>query len=121
MPRRQRKLTLVEGLTMLAILGILMSVMSPARKQAQRRNYRAGRSTAQYAPARGPSVAPLPQSSDGQLNTIRVSELSQGAKRGDSGAWLKVALGLVPVIISIAMIAVIFHRFREQMTRRRPL
>ncbi len=123
MPRRQKKLTLIEGLVIMATLGILLSVMSPSRKQAQLRAHRAGRPGVQYAPARGPLAVRPPSggASDGQLNTIRVSEYSQGTKHGDPFAWVKLVIGFLPVIMSAAVVVVILHRFRQQMTRRHTL
>jgi Tfp pilus assembly protein FimT len=112
MPARQ-KMQPVEVLIVFAILGILMSVAIPAMKQSQRRAQHLQHAARHYAPSRGTSA------SDGQLNTIQVSELSQNAEHRNPLAWVGVLVGFVPIIVSIAVVAVIFSRFRQQMTRRR--
>ena len=114
MPARQ-KMTPVEVMIVLAILGILASIALPAMKQAQGRARHVQRAARQssYATPRAPS------DSDGQLNTIEVSELSRNSEQGHPEQWFGALIGLLPVVVAAAFIYVFVKRVRQQMTRRR--
>jgi uncharacterized membrane protein len=106
MPRRQ-KLSPVEVLILMAILGILFSIIMPNIERAKRQAQRARR-------------APVVERTmgEGQLNTIEVSELSRPAERHSPMQWVGVLLGLAPVIFAVVVIFTIFSRLRRQMSRR---
>jgi Tfp pilus assembly major pilin PilA len=112
MPARQ-KMTPVEVMIVLAILGILASIALPAMKQAQGRARHVQRVARQYSAPRAAS------DSDGQLNTIEVSELSRNSERGHPEQWFGALIGLLPVVVAVAFIYVFVKRVRQQMTRRR--
>ena len=112
MPARQ-KMTPVEVMIMLAIFGIVISIALPAMKQAQERQ----RQTPQAA--RSSSRPPVAASPNDEINTIEVSDLSQNSRRGEPGKWVGVVVGLLPIAISIAVVAIIVTRLRQQMTRHR--
>ncbi len=112
MPARQKP-TLVEFLIMAAILGILIAIVAPGLERAKRR-----------AHSPGPPVAPSsrmadqPSASDGQLNTIEVSGLSQSTQQPRPEQYLGVFVGLIPVVISVLFVWFMVNRFRQQMSRR---
>jgi len=112
MPARQ-KMTPVEVMILLAILGILASIALPAMKQAQGRVRHVQRAARQYSAPRAASA------SDGQLNTIEVSELSRDSERAHPEQWVGALIGLLPVVVAVAFIYVFVKRLRQQVTRRR--
>jgi len=120
MPARQ-KMTPVEIMIVLAILGILASIMLPAMNQAQQGSRSRGvdKSRSRTAVTTPSLFDSSHVGSDGQLNTIEVSELSRSAPRRNPGQWIGVVAGLVPIAISIAVVFIILGRFRQQMMRRR--
>lgn len=104
MPAR-KKLSLIEIMIMMAIAGIIFSVMMPNVERAKRRV---------AAERRTPAVQPT--SGEGQLNTIEVSEGSKSVEGHNPLRWIGVLIGLAPIIIAAAVIAAIFKRLRRQMT-----
>ena len=104
MPAR-KKLSLVEIMILMAIVGILFSIMMPNVERAKRR-----------AEAQRRTTTVQPTSSEGQLNTIEVSEGSKSVERHNPLRWLGVLIGLAPIIIAAAVITAIFKRLRRQMT-----
>ncbi len=81
----------------IAIVGIIISIMAPQMDQARRR----ARAQQQATVERGDSRS---AAGEGQLNTIEVSELGQSAKRHDPGRWVGAVVALAPIIITITMI-----------------
>jgi type II secretory pathway pseudopilin PulG len=112
MPARQKP-TLVEIMIMVAILGILASIVLPALEQAKRRAQSAGRQATQ-----GGHAALDPSAADGQLNTIEVSELSQNEQQPRPEQYVGVFTNLIPIIISVLVVWFMLTRFRQQMSRR---
>lgn len=106
MPRR-KKLSSVEVLILMAILGILFSIIMPSAERAKRQAQRA-------------RSAPVVErtTGEGQLNTIEVSELSERVHRHNPMQWFGVLLGLAPVIFAMVVIFTIFGRLRRRMSRR---
>jgi hypothetical protein len=109
----RKKMTPVEMLVLFAILGILASIALPAMNQAQRRA-RHAQQAARELPVPHPAAA-----SDGQLNTIEVSELSQSAERGRPDRPIGGSGRFVPVILGITAVFVFLNWVRQQATRRR--
>ena len=107
MPRRQ-KLSPVEVLILMAILGILFSIIMPNIERAKRQAQRARR-------------APVVERTmgEGQLNTIEVSELSQSAERGRPERSVGGLARFVPVILGLAAVVVFLNWVHQQKTRRR--
>lgn len=110
MPRRQ-KLTLVELLIIIAILGILAAIVMPAFQQARQRSLASrGRVNQSYDMAQQPSGA------DGQLNTIEVSELSQSREGRGPAQHLGALFAVLPILVAAAVMVIIFGRLRRQMS-----
>ena len=112
MPARQKP-TIVEIMIVVAILGILASIVIPGLEQAKRRAHSSG---PRVTP--GSRVADQPSASDGQLNTIEVSELSQNNQQPPPEQYIGVVVNLIPVVISVLVVWFILNRFRQQMSRR---
>jgi len=111
MPARQKP-TIVEIMIMVAILGILASIVIPGLEQAKRRAHSSGPRVAPTS-----RVADQPSASDGQLNTIEVSELSQNTEQPRPEQYIGVVVGLIPIVISVLVVWFILSRFRRQMSR----
>ncbi len=110
MPRRQ-KLTLVELLIIVAILGILAAIVMPALYQAQQRSLSSrSRASQSYDSAQERSAA------DGQLNTIEVSELSQSRESNGPAQHLGALFAVLPIIVGAALLLIVFGRLRRQMS-----
>jgi hypothetical protein len=120
MPAR-KKMTPVEVLILFAILGILASIALPAMNQAQQRSR--GRGVEKSRSRTAVSTPPLFDSShlgsDGQLNTIEVSELSQNAERGRPQRAIGGPARFVPLILGITAVFVFLNWVRRQAARRR--
>jgi competence protein ComGC len=112
MPARQKP-TIVEIMIMVAILGILAAIVIPGLEQAKRRAHSSG-------PRVAPSnrMADQPSASDGQLNTIEVSELSENTQQPRPEQYIGVVVGLIPLVISVLVVWFILNRLRQQMSRR---
>ncbi|MFB3880323.1 MAG: hypothetical protein ACE149_03620 [Armatimonadota bacterium] len=115
MPAR-KKMTPVEMMIVLAIIGILGSIALPAMKQAQGRARYAQRAARHYQYA----ARQAPSSSDGQLNTIEVSRLSRSSEQPHPERWIGPLIGLLPVAVAAAFIYLFAKQARKHMTRRRP-
>jgi len=112
MPARQKP-TIVEIMIMVAILGILASIVIPGLEQAKRRAHSSGPRVVPTS-----RVADQPSASDGQLNTIEVSELSQNTEQPRPEQYIGVVVGLIPIVISVLVVWFMLNRFRRQMSRR---
>ena len=112
MPARQKP-TIVEIMIMVAILGILASIVIPGLEQAKRRAHSSGPRVAPTS-----RVADQPSAVDGQLNTIEVSELSQNEQQPRPEQYVGVFTNLIPIIISVLVVWFMLTRFRQQMSRR---
>ena len=112
MPARQKP-TLIEIMIMVAILGILAAIILPGLEQAKQRAHSPGRRVAPSS-----RVADQPSASDGQLNTIEVSELSENTQQPRPEQYIGVVAGLIPVVISVLVVWFILNRLRQQMSRR---
>jgi len=108
MPARRARMTVVERLVVLAILGILLSVVLPAMQ-------RAGRQTKRHAPA-APAVAPSGQEPAGQLNTVEVSDAAQEReKESPSDAAARAVGPAVRLAVLVVVVAVVVNVLRRRM------
>jgi len=107
MPRRQR-MTLIELMIVVAILGILAAIVLPSLKQAKNRA-RADRA----AEAARQAIPP-----DGQLNTIELSEATAAAERQTPDQWSRALAPFLPLAFVAAITAIVIAAARRQMSRR---
>jgi len=110
MPRRA-KMTPVEFLIIMAMVGIFISILIPNLTQARRRELAARREAAR-APAEDSSAV------DGQLNTIEVSEVSQNGERRAPEQFIVPLVRLIPLAAAVLFVIVALSRLRRQMPRR---
>ena len=107
MPQR-KQMSLVEVMIMIAVLGIIVSIALPAMKRGARR---AGHMVG--APAVG-----APAAADGQLNVIEVSDEASKPNRVLPAGWARGVGALLPLILFVAVFAIITLAARRQMSRR---
>ena len=111
MPARRARMTVVERLVVLAILGILLSVVLPAMQ-------RAGKQTKRHAPAAAaaPGVARPGQEPAGQLNTVEVSDAAQEReKESPSDAAARAVGPAVRLAVLVVVVAVVVNVLRRRM------
>lgn len=110
MPRRAR-MTPIEFLVLMAIVGILLSIIIPNLTQARRRELAARRHAVQTRTADSREV-------DGQLNTIEVSEVSQNTPHRNPEEFLTPFARLVPLAVLVFFVVFVLSRLRRQMSGR---
>ncbi|MBN1459159.1 MAG: hypothetical protein JXA57_06455 [Armatimonadetes bacterium] len=113
MPRRAR-MTPTEFLVLMAIVGILISILIPNLKQARQRELAARRHAVQPTAADSRDV-------DGQLNTIEVSEVSQNARHRPPEQFIAPFARLLPLAAGVFFVIFFLSRLRRQMSRRSEL
>jgi len=112
MPRPKQRMTAVERLIVLAIIGILLSIVMPNLQRAKRQHPRARPS--------GARVTQHGDESAGQLNTIEVTDVSRSRKQGGPAASGRAIRSLVRVaLIAIAVIALV-NAYRRRFLRPGP-
>ena len=107
MPRRQR-MTMIELMIVIAIVGILAAILIPRIKQAQDRAR--GRRTAE---AERQALPP-----DGQLNTIELPEVTAAADEQTPDRWGRSLTPFIPLALVAAIAAIVIAAARRQMSRR---
>ena len=113
MPRRAR-MSPTEFLVLMAIVGILISILIPNLKQARERELAARRQAVETRAADSREV-------DGQLNTIEVSEVSQNARHRPPEEFVAPLARLVPVAAGVFFVVFFLSRLRRQTSRRSEL
>jgi hypothetical protein len=110
MPRSKQRMTAVEKLIVLAIIGILLSILMPNLQRARRPVSRA-RPAAHAVSRRGHEPA-------GQLNTIKVTELSGGRRREGPQASTRGLGTVLRTALSVVAIIAVISGYRRYLTKR---
>lgn len=109
MPGRRTRVTGIERLIVMAILGILMAIVLPALQQGRRRALR--------VQPRAPVVDDRPSEPwEGQLNTIEVPDEAAGAReRAQRRAvqWVGVLVQLTILTLVVAVVLSVIRRHRR--------
>jgi type II secretory pathway pseudopilin PulG len=108
---RRGKMTPIEFLILMAIVGILISIILPGLSQARRRELAARRHGVQD-PALDSRAA------DGQLNTIEVSEVAQNEPTQGPEQYIAPVVRLLPLAAAAFFVFLVLTRLRRQMSER---
>jgi len=95
-PRRRQKLSLIEVMVIMAMLGIFLSIVAPSLERAKKSARSAGR-----PPAAARSHEPSARTPEGNLSPIEASEYSQNSPPKDPEQYIGRTFGWIPLIFFI--------------------
>jgi len=112
MPKRKRNMTPVERIIVVAILGILMSIILPNLQRTSRRSRAA-------PPQQSPPIFGRQSRSQpaGQLNTIEISQTTSRGARSSPEHVARVIGGVLRLIILVGVVLILVIAARQNRRR----